>query len=80
MLARPCRSVDPANWLTLAANVGVIAGIFFLALEIRQSNQIFGTFIAIQFVDSGVALIKGTDYFMALGVSYYIAQSLRVGL
>ena len=28
------------SWLTLTANVGVIAGIFFLALEIRQSNQI----------------------------------------
>jgi len=28
------------SWLTLAANLGVIAGIFFLALEIRQSNRI----------------------------------------
>ena len=28
------------NWLTLAANLGVIAGILFLALEIRQSNRI----------------------------------------
>ena len=28
------------NWLTLAANIGVIAGIFFLAFEIRQSNRI----------------------------------------
>lgn len=28
------------NWLTLAANLGVIAGIVFLALEIRQSNRI----------------------------------------
>jgi hypothetical protein len=28
------------NWLTLAANLGVIAGILFLAFEIRQSNRI----------------------------------------
>ena len=28
------------KWLTLVANVGVIAGIAFLAMEIRQSNQI----------------------------------------
>ena len=28
------------NWLTLAANLGVIAGIVFLAFEIRQSNRI----------------------------------------
>ena len=27
-------------WFTLAANLGVIAGIVFLAFEIRQSNQI----------------------------------------
>jgi len=28
------------KWLTLVANLGVIAGIVFLALEIRQSNRI----------------------------------------
>ena len=33
---------------------------------------IFGTFLVIQFVDSGVALIKGTDYFLALGVTYFV--------
>lgn len=27
------------NWLTLAANVGVIAGIVFLAIEIRQNSD-----------------------------------------
>ena len=27
-------------WVTLAANIGVLAGILFLALEIRQSNRI----------------------------------------
>ncbi len=39
---------------------------------------IFGTFLVIQFVDSGVALIKGTDYFLGLGVTYYVGQSLSV--
>jgi hypothetical protein len=28
------------KWLTLAANVGVIAGIVFLALELRQNNEL----------------------------------------
>ena len=26
------------RWVTLAANIGVVAGIFFLAIELRQSN------------------------------------------
>jgi len=41
---------------------------------------IFGTFLIMQFVDSGVALIKGTDYFLALGVTYYAGQSFIVVL
>ena len=28
------------QWLTLVANVGVIVGIFFLATEIRQTNEL----------------------------------------
>ena len=28
------------KWLTLAANIGVIAGIVFLALELRQNNEL----------------------------------------
>lgn len=28
------------KWLSLAANVGVLIGIFFLAYELRQSNQL----------------------------------------
>jgi len=39
---------------------------------------IFGTFLVIQFVDSGVALIKGTDYFLALGVTYFVGQTLSI--
>lgn len=34
-------NLDQLNkWLTLAANFGVLAGIIFLGLEIRQSNRI----------------------------------------
>ena len=34
-------NVDAANrWITLVANVGVIAGIVFLAFEIRQNNEL----------------------------------------
>ena len=33
--------MDSVNkWLTLAANLGVIAGILFLAIELRQNNQL----------------------------------------
>jgi len=39
---------------------------------------IFGTFLAIQFVDSGVVLTKGTDYLLALGVQYYVSQPLML--
>jgi len=39
---------------------------------------VFGTFIAMQFVDSGVALIKGMDYFLGLGALYYVGQPLIV--
>jgi hypothetical protein len=28
------------NWLTLIANVAVVGGIFFLAIEIRQNNEL----------------------------------------
>ena len=45
-----------------------------------KRTWIFGTFLVMQFVDSGVALIKGTDYFLALGVTYYVGQSLSVVL
>ena len=30
---------DVNKWLTLAANIGVLAGIFFLAFEIRQNSE-----------------------------------------
>jgi len=34
-------NTEPANrWLTLLANLGVLAGIVFLALEVRQANRI----------------------------------------
>lgn len=34
-------NLEPANkWLTLLANMAVLAGIVFLALEVPQSNHI----------------------------------------
>ena len=41
---------------------------------------IFGTFLVMQFVDIGVSLIKGTDYFLELGALYYVGESLMVVL
>jgi hypothetical protein len=37
---------------------------------------IFGTFLVMQFVDSGVSLIKGMDYFSELGILYFVGQPL----
>ena len=39
---------------------------------------IFGTFLVMQFVDVGVSLIKGMDYFLELGVLYYVGELLIV--
>ena len=39
---------------------------------------IFGTFLVMQFVDIGVALIKGMDYFLGLGIYFYVAEALIV--
>ena len=33
------KNLDLAQWLSIAANLGVIAGIVFLALELRQNNE-----------------------------------------
>ena len=39
---------------------------------------IFGTFLMMQFVDIGVGLIKGIDYFLELGALYYVGESLII--
>jgi hypothetical protein len=39
---------------------------------------IFGTFLVMQFVDIGVTLIKGMDYFLGLGIYFYVAEALIV--
>lgn len=37
-------NVDQINrWLMLAANIGVIAGIVFLAVEIQQNNELMAS-------------------------------------
>jgi len=43
-----------------------------------KRKWIFGTFIIIQIVDVGDAVIKGMDYFYSLGAQYYISQSLII--
>jgi hypothetical protein len=35
---------------------------------------IFGTFLVMQFVDLGVSLIKGMDYFLELGALFYVGE------
>jgi hypothetical protein len=54
--------MDRANrWLTFGANVGVIAGTLFLAVEIRQSNRIAIASIEID-VRSSFASINESIY------------------
>ena len=53
-------NLDSANgWLTLIANIGVIAGIVFLALELRQNNDLMGA--QDRFNRLTAATLNGTD-------------------
>jgi len=45
-----------------------------------KRGWIFGTFVVMQFVDIGVALIKGMDYFLGLGALYYVGESFIIVL
>jgi len=69
-------NIEPANrWVTLLANIGVLAGLVFLALEVRQSNRIaiattemsvWGTYVSLNQIvlqSDGLAalLVKASD-------------------
>ena len=59
---------DLNKWLTLLANFGVVAGIIFLAIEVRQNQEVLERENAIALLDSA-----------SLEVSRYTAQrELRV--
>lgn len=58
------------DWLTLTANVGVLVGILFLSLEIRQSNRIAVNASAAEFrtqaqdINRSVFELAGDDQFI----------------
>ena len=37
------KKLDPGQVITIVANIGVIAGIVFLVVELRQNNQLMET-------------------------------------
>ena len=39
------------RWLTLGANVGVLIGIFFLAVELRQNNELLQSAAGVTYVE-----------------------------
>lgn len=67
-------NTDSVNkWLTLAANIGVLAGIIFLSIEIRQTNRIANT----QFLANDLAT-RTTAYDARIGDSFPEAWSKAV--
>ena len=68
-------NVDSTNrWLTLIANVGVLVGLIFLALEIRQNTE-----VARSAVDLEITAM-GTDFHMRVAENPALARAYYVGL
>jgi hypothetical protein len=68
-------NVDSTNrWLTLVANVGVIVGLIFLALEIRQNTE-----VARSAVDLEIAAM-GTDFHMRVAENPALARAYYIGM
>ena len=62
------------KWLTLTANVGVIVGLIFLALEIRQNTE-----VARSAVDLEITAL-GTDFHMRVAENPALARAYYIGL
>lgn len=58
------------RWLTLGANIGVVLGIIFLAIELRQNNELLQSQASIAYVQIRVGSLENqlenTDLFKAL--------------
>jgi len=68
-------NVDSTNrWLTLIANIGVIVGLIFLALEIRQNTE-----VARSAVDLEITMM-GTDFHMRVAENPALARAYFIGL
>jgi hypothetical protein len=68
-------NVDSRNrWLTLTANAGVIIGLIFLALEIKQNTE-----VARSAVDLEITTLS-TDFHMRLAENPALARAYYVGL
>ncbi len=46
------------RWLTLGANVGVLIGIFFLAVELRQNNDLLQSQVSISYVGMRTGMLN----------------------
>ena len=60
------------QWLTLLANIGVLAGIVFLAIEIRQSGDAVTTQMQDSIADGFIALNMATINDPQVGVTWVI--------
>ena len=73
-------SIDKLNsWLTLAANVGVLVGIFFLAYELQQNTNVARSSAYennVQEINSWRALLA-SDEELALIFNRYIRDDLE---
>ena len=54
------------EWLTLTANIGVLAGIVFLALEVQQSNNLLEREIALSQQDTSNGQFINSEYLPAI--------------
>ena len=46
------------GWLTLGANIGVVVGIIFLAIELRQNNELLRSQASITYVQARTNAIE----------------------
>ncbi len=68
-------NVDSTNrWLTLIANVGVIVGLIFLALEIRQNTEVARSAVDLEIT------VMGTDFHMRVAENPALARAYYIGL
>ena len=68
-------NVDGTNrWLTLIANIGVIVGLIFLALEIRQNTE-----VARSAVDLEITTL-GTDFHLRVAENPELARAYYIGM
>lgn len=68
------------NWLTLFANLGVIAGLVFVGFEIRQNTLAMDRQIRIEFADNVHGQLAESDHLAPIVTKIMAAQENSTGL